>query len=213
MYMYVRMSILQDNPDVEFDGWMKLSGTPDLNFLSQIVLLLFENEVEPPDSPKKYYIDLHISAGVKSREYLLTNSCPDQIIEAETSSPSFVKRLPTVAPKTTESTASQSTSPKFRKVSSYPLLHSLAEPISVSNKANDSTANGSDSSSSPKSLPDNPENCRKFSLGLDQSLQTLGEPGIVYSTGIYIIIICMYMTYVHVATCIQYRYICSYVCV
>lgn len=67
-----------------------------MNFLSQIVFLLFEDKAEPAESPKRYYIDLHIGAGVKTRTFSFTTSMMQLSVGEDI--PTFVKRLPVGPP-------------------------------------------------------------------------------------------------------------------
>ena len=159
----------QDNPEAQSNGWMKLSATPDLNFLSQIVLMLFEDETEPLDSPCRYYINLHIGSGVKARKLSMINSA--LFIGEEMHSPSFVKRLPA------DTNILQSTL-GVRKVSSSPTMHSVTQPLSVDTLHQRNTSKSirviPKSSVLPKSSPESPE---KMSITYE-SLQTMGESGI-----------------------------------
>ena len=87
------------------------------------MFLLFEDQSKPVDSPDRYYIDLHIGAGVKTRDRSLV---PMMFIGNETHSPSFVKRLPIVpVQRTSDTTPVQAKS--LRKVSSYPSM-SVPQP-------------------------------------------------------------------------------------
>ena len=171
IYMYI-CTWSQDNPEAQSKGWMKLSATPDLNFLSQIVLMLFEDESEPLDSPCRYYVNLHIGSGVKARKLSMINSA--LFIGEEMHSPSFVKRLPA---DTNILHVGQST-PGVRKVSSSPTMRSETQPLSVETlhqrKTSKSISVIPNSSVLPKSSPESQE---KMSITYE-SLQTMGESGI-----------------------------------
>lgn len=161
-----------------------LSSTPDLNFLSQIVLMLFEDESEPADSLSRYYINLHIGSGVKARKQSLNEGVP--FIDGEMHSPSFVKRLPTVpVHRTSETNLTNQTLIGVRKVASFPsMIHTeihVATPPLLSftppkGRSSDSVSHVFQTSASANSSPDSPG--RKFSLTYsDAHLQTMGEPG------------------------------------
>lgn len=186
---------LQTNPDGEYAGWKNLSSTPELNFLSQIVILLFEDETQLLDSDSRYHIHLHIGSGVKARKQMLSEVVP--FIDGEIHSPSFVKRLPTLPHVHRPEIASNSTpavavtpppsSRVVRKIASYPSMHYLAtQPIAVvatpphhrrtSHSFTIAGGMSRDDSVLLKSSPESPG--RKLSVGYtNESLQTLGEPG------------------------------------
>ena len=175
------MCCVQDNPESESKGWKLLSSTPDLNFLSQIVLMLFEDESEPADSLSRYYINLHIGSGVKARKQSLSAGVP--FIDDEIHSPSFVKRLPTVpVQRASESNLTTQSSMGVRKVASFPsMIHAeISTPLPSfappQGRSSDSVSHVPQSSASANSSPDSPG--RKFSLTYsDAHLQTMGEPG------------------------------------
>lgn len=52
-------------------GLQTISATPELNYLTQIVFLLYEDTQEPPDSPQRYTVSIHFSPGIRHRERLL----------------------------------------------------------------------------------------------------------------------------------------------
>ena len=189
---------LQTNPDGEYAGWKNLSSTPELNFLSQIVILLFEDETQPLDSDSRYHIHLHIGSGVKARKQMLSEVVP--FIDGEIHSPSFVKRLPTlphthrpeIASNSTNSTPAVVATPPpssrvVRKIASYPSMHYLAtQPIAVvatpphhRRTSHSFTIAGGMSRDDSVLLKNSPESPgRKLSVGYtNESLQTLGEPG------------------------------------
>ena len=176
----------QDNPELQSTGWKMLSATPDLNFLSQIVLLLFEDESEPVDSTSRYYVDLHIGSGVKARKQTFNEGVP--FIDGQTHSPSFVKRLPTVpAQRGSETNLLPQVAAGVRKVASYPLIHSeptLPDCITPSPKRKSSYSFSHTPTiavSRRPSLPDSPGKKHYISY-TNESLQTLGEPGEQYGT-------------------------------
>ncbi len=49
----------------------KVSAYPELNYMTQIVFMLFEDVSQPEESCSRYRVDLHFSPGVKGREELL----------------------------------------------------------------------------------------------------------------------------------------------
>ena len=48
-----------------------LDGTPELNYMTQFVFLLFENGQVPVDSKDRYKIEIHFSPGAKGREEII----------------------------------------------------------------------------------------------------------------------------------------------
>uniref|UniRef100_A0A1X7UU03 Inositol hexakisphosphate and diphosphoinositol-pentakisphosphate kinase n=1 Tax=Amphimedon queenslandica TaxID=400682 RepID=A0A1X7UU03_AMPQE len=52
------------------ENYGKLHDPPELNYLSQVVFMVFENKTEPIDS-YRYRVEVHFSPGVKSRKRLL----------------------------------------------------------------------------------------------------------------------------------------------
>ena len=176
----------QDRPDVEYAGWKKLSSTPELNFLSQIVILLFEKESQPKNSSARYYINLHIGSGVKARKQTFGEGVP--FIDGETHLPSFVKRLPTLpaghrgSEAATAPIAMSSPSRGVRKIASYPFLHPKeTPPITVVGtppypRSSSSMTSALVDITPAKLSPDSPG--KKLTIGYtDESLQTLGVPG------------------------------------
>ena len=191
LFITLSNGVVQVNPDAEYSGWKKLSGTPELNFLSQIVILLYEDESQPKDSDSRYYIHLHIGSGVKARKQTLSEGVPF-IDDDMNSPPSFVKRLPTLPTnRGSDSVVVSSTTPPpssrvVRKIASYPTLHYVAtQPIAVvatppHHRKSSIPFSGSgmsrDDSVLLKIPPDSPG--RKLIIGYtNESLQTLGEPG------------------------------------
>lgn len=61
-----------DDPD-----WINakelLDGTPELNYMTQFVFLLFENVRVPVDSEERYKIEVHFSPGAKGREEIIAS--------------------------------------------------------------------------------------------------------------------------------------------
>ena len=172
---------MQETPELDYVGWKRMSATPDLNFLSQIVVLLYEDESKPVDSSNRYYIHIHIGSGVKARKQTFSEGVP--FIDGETHLPSFVKRLPTM-PVNRGSESSlhlPQASTEFRKISSYPFLYSTeVAPVHVHTpppqRRASHTVTSVPSSDGSQSSPDSPG--RKLTLGYtDESLLTLGEPG------------------------------------
>lgn len=50
-----------------------LNSTPELNYMTQFVFLLFENGQVPVNSENRYKIEIHFSPGAKGREEILSN--------------------------------------------------------------------------------------------------------------------------------------------
>ena len=189
---------IQANPDSDYAGWKGLSNTPELNFLSQIVVLLFENESQPEDSSSRYCIHLHIGSGVKARKQMFGDGVP--FIDGETHSPSFVKRLPTLPAghRGPESTPTLLQAPPtqtpplargVRKIASYPSMHPRKTPA-IAVIGTPPTRRSSSSSFSGVTPSDvgltsfSPD--RKLTIGYtDESLQTLGEPGQFHYLSVY----------------------------
>ena len=78
-----------------------IKKAPELNYMTQIVFMLFEDISKPEDSLDKYHVDIHFSPGIKGRaelgssdggsSTLLKKSSPEL---PEKSPQFFVKRLP-----------------------------------------------------------------------------------------------------------------------
>ena len=49
-----------------------LDSTPELNYMTQFVFLLFENGQVPVDSKDRHKIEIHFSPGAKGREEIIT---------------------------------------------------------------------------------------------------------------------------------------------
>ena len=180
MSILVSIFFSQENPELEYAGWKRISSMPELNFLSQIVMLLFEDESKPVDSSCRYYMHLHIGCGVKARKQTFSDGVP--FIDGETPSPSFVKRLPTI-PVHRETPSTSKNMLGVRKIASYPILHNM-DTVPMQSAAHSPPAQRSASNlffivtngSPTKVSPDSPG--RKLSIGYtDESLQTLGVPG------------------------------------
>ena len=77
----------------------KVGSIPELNYMTQIVFMLFENITEPLDSKLRYRVDVQFSPGVKGREDVLKGTIREHSAD---SSPEcghgkpgmWVKRLP-----------------------------------------------------------------------------------------------------------------------
>ncbi|KAL5500251.1 hypothetical protein EMCRGX_G011776 [Ephydatia muelleri] len=54
------------------EGVLKISATPELNYMTQIVFLLYEDTQQPPDSPQRYTVSIRFSPGAKYREKFLS---------------------------------------------------------------------------------------------------------------------------------------------
>ena len=102
-----------------------LHSVPELNYLTQIVFLLFEDTSKPENSDLRYRVNIHFSAGVRCRDGLAETS------DAKKNSPEltgklvkspFVKRLPPTPLETPLGT----TSNKNRKLSE-PFLYMCAK--------------------------------------------------------------------------------------
>lgn len=174
---------MQDNPELEYTGWKRISSMPELNFLSQIVMLLFEDESRPLDSNSRYYVHLHIGCGVKARKQTFSDGVP--FIDGETHSPSFVKRLPTMpAHRDSETHVPPQSLPGVRKIASYPIIHDIDNAPNntppqqrIRNSNSFSTIVVNDASPTSKTSPDSL--VKKLSIGYnnDESLHSLGVPG------------------------------------
>ena len=57
----------------------KLESIPELNYLSQVVFMVFENVSQPADSEARYVVETYVSSGVKSRELLLKGETVPQL--------------------------------------------------------------------------------------------------------------------------------------
>lgn len=62
-----------------------LGATPELNYMAQIVFLLFENKQEPEDSEDRYKVEVHFTPGGKGRDEIITGT------ESENSSTESLK--------------------------------------------------------------------------------------------------------------------------
>lgn len=158
-----------------------------MNFLSQIVFLLFEDKREPAESPKRYYIDLHIGAGVKTR----TPSVATSMMQLSVSEyiPTFVKRLPVGPP---PEIFDVNPSQRLRRVKSDSSLSSKTPPQFVDTQLFTSGQNGiySDDEKEEKRHKmcvtvqrkyvsfRQPQRERRLSVGYTkESQQILGKPG------------------------------------
>ena len=67
-----------------------LGKCPELNYMTQIIFMLFEDKSQPQGSLERYRVDIHFSPGVKTQVELLTHSrssVPDMLAPLKTSSP------------------------------------------------------------------------------------------------------------------------------
>ena len=73
---------------------------PELNYMTQIVFMLFEDVNKPEDSLDKYHVDIHFSPGIKGRAELTTDRSSSLMKKSSPELPEkslpkvFVKRLP-----------------------------------------------------------------------------------------------------------------------
>ena len=72
--------------------------TPELNYMTQIVFMLFEDVNKPEDSLDKYHVDIHFSPGIKGRAELVTDGSSALLKKSSPELPEkspqiFVKRL------------------------------------------------------------------------------------------------------------------------
>ena len=75
-----------------------VSKAPELNYMTQIVFMLFEDVRKPEGSLDKYHVDIHFSPGIKGRRELIFEGSNALLKKAspelpEKSSQVFVKRL------------------------------------------------------------------------------------------------------------------------
>ena len=54
-----------------------MSAAPELNYMTQIVFLLYEDTQQSPDSPLRYTVSIHFSPGVRHREKFLNEGTCD----------------------------------------------------------------------------------------------------------------------------------------
>lgn len=79
---------------------------PELNYMTQIVFMLFEDVNKPEDSLDKYHVDIHFSPGIKGRAELSAIDSSSAALLLKKSSPElpekspqfFVKRLSHASP-------------------------------------------------------------------------------------------------------------------
>ena len=45
-----------------------ISRVSELNYMTQIVIMLYEDPTKPPESPDRFHIELHFSPGAKSHK-------------------------------------------------------------------------------------------------------------------------------------------------
>lgn len=142
------------------------------------MFLLFEDQSKPADSPERYYIDLHIGAGVKTRDRSLELENTMMFLENETHSPSFVKRLPIVPVQRSDTAPVQAKG--LRKVSSYPTMSPETEPRPAPSSPQKAFLEHHRSSLTDHIVLRVPSE-RKQSYGYtEESIQTLGERGTLY---------------------------------
>jgi len=55
------------------DAKKLLDSVPELNYMAQIVFLLFENTRAPRDSKDRYKVEIHFSPGAKGREEIIAD--------------------------------------------------------------------------------------------------------------------------------------------
>eukprot|EP00731_Ephydatia_muelleri_P011804 Em0006g698a len=58
------------------EGLQTISATPELNYMTQIVFLLYEDTQQPPDSPQRYTVSIRFSPGIRHRERFLSDRSP-----------------------------------------------------------------------------------------------------------------------------------------
>ena len=70
-----------------------IKKAPELNYMTQIVFMLFEDISKPEDSLDKYHVDIHFSPGIKGRaELCSTDGASSTLLKK--SSPELPEKLP-----------------------------------------------------------------------------------------------------------------------
>ena len=95
---------MQD-PDID-PRWKEAMDTvrkaPELNYMTQIVFMLFEDTSKPEGSLDKYHVDIHFSPGIKGRRELIVDGSSSLVKNSSPELPEkspqvFVKRLSHIA--------------------------------------------------------------------------------------------------------------------
>jgi hypothetical protein len=69
-----------------------IKKAPELNYMTQIVFMLFEDVNKPEDSLDKYHVDIHFSPGIKGRAELTSTNGSSTLLKK--SSPELPEKLP-----------------------------------------------------------------------------------------------------------------------
>ena len=121
----------------------RVSCSPELSYMTQIVIMLYEDFSQSLDSEQRYRVEIHFSPGVKGRLELLQKGCkqqkdlslgfsstdgagtkisPDQVLK----SPMWVKRLPATL---VEGTVRQTNASILGSKSTPTVLRKMSEPL------------------------------------------------------------------------------------
>ena len=187
----------------ELDEALKaINKSPELNYMTQIVFMLFEDMSKPLKSKERFRVDLRFSPGIKSRQEILfpneeesdLNSPNSETDLQKKSSPDlpFVRRLPAGLSidqlvNLTKKTGDEGTSPKVptrrqsleSKSESYILKQRIVPSTGVSILGQGKTVKEADSSDSPNDLQ--PSSLPIVSSASDSAMlvhtaQTTSEP-------------------------------------
>ena len=71
--VYIPSCVLQDMQNASLkEALDKLDSTPELNYLTQIMFMMYEDTRQPPDSPARFEVQVLYSPGVQYRERFLS---------------------------------------------------------------------------------------------------------------------------------------------
>ena len=71
---YINFAITQPSHPEWSEASKILGATSELNYMAQIVFLLFEDKQEPEDSEDRYKVEVHFTPGGKGREEIVTGN-------------------------------------------------------------------------------------------------------------------------------------------
>ena len=104
-----------------------LDSTPELNYMTQFVFLLFENGQVPVDSEDRYKIEIHFSPGAKGREEIISagGSVSSLGLDFKKSVFPLKRQLPDeerISRKSSTSSIQLGTTTKMKQTQSLPML-------------------------------------------------------------------------------------------
>lgn len=156
-----------------------LDSTPELNYMTQFVFLLFENGQVPVDSEDHYKIEIHFSPGAKGREEIISagGSVSSLGLDFKKSVFPLKRQLPDedrLSRKSSASSIQSGTTKMKRQTQSLPVLMSPEQLQSFQKKLSTSRLYDKDTGDT-RDLPENVSIASGSIMSIDSVDSTLND--------------------------------------